>query len=81
VAINSTMNYGEGCTPPLSEMIQAQIRSLCPPPPKLIAHGETTVSYGHIAQISTPNFTQSRRDTIFPLFSVTSKPKFSAPRG
>jgi hypothetical protein len=38
-----------------------------PPPPKLNLHGEAIVLYGHIAPISTLNFTQGRHDTIFPL--------------
>jgi hypothetical protein len=39
-----------------------------PPSPKLIAHGESTVSYGPIAPIPSPNFAPSRRDPSFPLF-------------
>jgi hypothetical protein len=38
-----------------------------PPPPKLIEHGETTISYGRIAPIPPPNFTQRRCDTVFPV--------------
>jgi hypothetical protein len=31
-----------------------------------MVHGETTVSYGRVASIPTPNFTQSRRNAVFP---------------
>jgi hypothetical protein len=51
------------------------------PSPKLSLHDEAIVSYGRVASISTPNFTQSRRNTSFPLSSVTGKPKSSVLRG
>jgi hypothetical protein len=41
-----------------------------PPSPKSIAHGESTASYGLLAPIPSPNFAQSRRDPIFPLFRL-----------
>jgi hypothetical protein len=39
-----------------------------PSSPKLSMHGEAIVSYGRVASIPAPNFTQSRRNAISPQF-------------
>jgi hypothetical protein len=50
-----------------------------PPLPKLMVHGETTVSYGRVASIPNPNFNPSRRDTDFPLSLSPTNVKPCAP--
>jgi hypothetical protein len=53
-----------------SNQIEVKFALTSPLSPKLIAHGESTVSYDRIAPIPSPNFAQSHRDPIFPLFCL-----------
>ena len=68
MAINSPVVHGEGATITHRALNQSPKFTLSLTPPlKLSLHGEAIVLYGHVAPISTLNFTQGRRDTIFPL--------------
>jgi hypothetical protein len=67
--INSPLDHGKARSSrtPVNQ-IEVKFALPSPPSPKLIAHGESTASYGPIAPIPFPNFAQSRRDPSFPLF-------------
>jgi hypothetical protein len=70
-AINSPLDHGKARSSrtPVNQ-IEVKFALPSPPSPKLIAHDESTASYGPIAPIPSPNFAQSRGDPSFPLFCL-----------
>jgi hypothetical protein len=80
VALNSGMDHDEALTASIASLRRTPKFALrSPHPPKLIVHGETTVSYGRIAPIPSLNFTQSQRDVIFPFSLSPASTRLRAP--